>query len=147
MRCLAISEPWSAFRTLHYHLTKLQHRLYIRVIGYVAPDLLRVRAAGCLESFDRSADEVALGHVNRVSAGSTTCDALVHRVVQTCSAEPLFHHWHMPLAVVRMIESSACGVRVHDTDFDHRVFSCCCIHAQLDGKGARLLRSRRVPPC
>jgi len=57
---------WADFRTLHDHLTDLQHGLYIRVVGYVASDLLRMRAAGCLEGFDRSADEVALGHVNRL---------------------------------------------------------------------------------
>jgi len=45
-------EPWSDLRALHYHLTELQHGLYIGVIGYVAADLLRVRVAGRQESFD-----------------------------------------------------------------------------------------------
>src|SRR4051812_24341148 len=99
-----LSEPWLDLRTLHYNLTNLQHRLDISVIGDVAPDLQRVRGAGCQVSFDRSADEVALGHVNRVRTWSTTGDALVHSVVQTGSAEPLFHHWHMRLAVVSMVE-------------------------------------------
>lgn len=98
----------------------LQHGLQFRVIGDVAPDLLRVRDPGCQVCFDGGTEVFALGRVNRGAAWRTTCDALGHVVVQTCCAEPLFYRRPVPPPEQRVSTKFPTKLCFIDSHFDLR---------------------------
>src|SRR6185312_2524668 len=92
----------------------------VGVLRDVRQDFVGVRPEARLKSLDRIAEDMTHRDVGRRRARRVARHAFVDGVVPALVAHPALHQWHVPIAVVGMVEPGAGLVRVHHADFDHR---------------------------
>src|SRR4051812_17224421 len=100
-------------------LAYLNDRGEIGVVGDVGHDLFCVRAKAGLKAFHRVTEDMAHAHVGSRTAGLATGEAFVDGVIQAGIAHTRLYQRHVLVAIVRVVESCSCSVRVHHADLDH----------------------------